>query len=592
MKNITKRLLIILLCLSLSVSSLAGCGWQKNNSDSGQTQNYTSEENTAFTEFADDLFRETVSSDTLTLHSYLQHPENYGITEYTKGLGRYNTENLDDTSDIVNCLTALDSFDRSQLSASQQITYDQLKKYLETELEYCDLYLFNTSLSTTVGIQVQLPIIYAEYAFNELKDIDEYLSIIEDTDEYFASLIDYETLRSENGYFMESSLAGQIIEQCRTFIDSANDGYLITTFEEKLDSFSELSEEEKNAYKERNKTAVSEHVIKGYEILADGLEKLKDTGKYSGGLCNYPNGQKYFEYLIDTEMGWDKTIEEYDELLDSYITKNLLTIQGLMRKDPTIADKFDSFGFSLTEPMEILSDLKQKIADDFPAGPDVNYDVKYITEALQDYASPAMYFTPQIDNISNNSIYINPGSGSGSDIYTTLAHEGFPGHLYQITYFADSEPDLIRYLIEPGGYVEGWATYCEAISYQYADTGNAALNSMMQANYAAIMCIYGKVDIGVNYFGWTENEVYSFISQYGFTDRSIASQMYMQMISEPANYCQYVLGYVGFMELKKAASEKLGDSFNLKNFHKFILDMGPVQFDILFERLDDLNKYQ
>ena len=263
-----------------------------------------------------------------------------------------------------------------------------------------------------------------------------------------------------------------------------------------------------------------------------------------------------------------------------------------MRKDPTIADKFDSFGFSLTEPMEILSDLKQKIADDFPAGPDVNYDVKYITEALQDYASPAMYFTPQIDNISNNSIYINPGSGSGSDIYTTLAHEGFPGHLYQITYFADSDPDLIRYLIEPGGYVEGWATYCEALSYQYADTGNAALNSMMQANYAAIMCIYGKVDIGVNYFGWTENEVYSFISQYGFTDRSIASQMYMQMISEPANYCQYVLGYVGFMELKKAASEKLGDSFNLKNFHKFILDMGPVQFDILFERLDDLNKYQ
>lgn len=591
MKNIVKRLLIILMCLSLSASSLVGCGLGKNNNDSGLTQNYTSEENTEFTEFVNRLFRETVSSDTLTLHSYLQHPENYGITEYAEGLGRYNTENPDDTSDIVECLTALNFFDRNELSESQQITYDQLKKYLETELEYSDLYLFNTGLSTTVGIQVQLPIIFAEYAFNEVKDIDEYLSVIEDTDEYFTSLIEYETLRSENGYFMESSLAEQIIEQCRTFIDSAEDGYLITTFEEKLEPFSELNAEQINAYKERNKSAVSEHVIKGYEILADGLSRLKDTGKYSGGLANYPNGQKYFEYLVDSEMGWDKTIEEYDSLLDSYITRNLLTMQGLMKKDTTLSDKFDEFGFSLSYPMEILSDLKQKIADDFPEGPDVNYDVKYITKALQDYASPAMYFTPQIDNISNNSIYINPGSGDGSDIYTTLAHEGFPGHLYQITYFADSKPDLIRYLIQPNGYVEGWATYCEALSYQYADTGNAALNSMMQANYAAIMCIYGKVDIGVNYFGWSENDVYSFISQYGFTDKSIASQMYMQMVSEPANYCKYVLGYVGFMELKKAASEKMGDSFNLKNFHKYILDLGPVQFDILFERLDKLSEY-
>ena len=242
-------------------------------------------------------------------------------------------------------------------------------------------------------------------------------------------------MRSEKGYFMETSLAEEIIEQCNTFIDSADDGYLITTFEEKLNNLPELDETQKSSYQERNKSAVNEHVIKGYRILADGIEQLKNTGKYSGGLCNYPNGQKYYEYLVNNQMGWSKTIDEYDALLDSYISRNIASIQGLYRKNLGLSDQFNTFHFQYTQPMEILSDLKEKIKTSFPEGADVNYEVKYITKALQDYASPAMYFTPQIDNNAVNSIYINPKSTVSSDIYTTLAHEGFPGYMYQITYF-------------------------------------------------------------------------------------------------------------------------------------------------------------
>ncbi|MFQ9895555.1 MAG: DUF885 family protein [Lachnospira sp.] len=75
-----------------------------------------------------------------------------------------------------------------------------------------------------------------------------------------------------------------------------------------------------------------------------------------------------------------------------------------------------------------------------PQGPDVSYDIKYITEALQDSVSPAMYFLPQLDNLNINSIYINPKGTRCSQLYPTLAHEGYPGHLYQTTYFADSDP--------------------------------------------------------------------------------------------------------------------------------------------------------
>ncbi len=582
--------LLLILCMLFSTAGCFNTDGKYTNETQSEQENNTIDQvsdNEAFATFIDELFKESVTSDTITLHSYLQHPENYGIKDYDVTLGRYDVNDLDGTKEITDCINKLKSFNRDTLSESQKLTYDQLLKYMENQLEYCDLYWFDTCLSPTIGLQVQLPIIYAEYSFYEEKDVKEYLAILEDTDDFFNSVIEYETLRSKNGYFMEDSFVDDIVKQCQEFVDSASDGYLITTFDERINALSNISDSAKTSYKEQNKKAVTEHVIKGYEILISGLKGLKGTSKYSGGLCNYPDGSKYFEYLIDKHMGWNKSIEDYDKLLDKYISKNMLTMQGLMLKDSSLVDKIDSFKFSITDPNAMVGDLKKRIEADFPAGPSVNYSIKEITKALQDYASPAMYFTPQLDNFTNNSIYINPRYSNNADLYTTMAHEGYPGHLYQITYFVNSNPDLIRVLIEPGGYVEGWATYVELLSYGYADTGNADLNTLMAANQAVILCLYAKVDIGINYYGWSVDDVLSYISNFGFNDKEIAQSMYDAMVTEPANYCQYVLGYIGFCELKTAAQEKLGDKFVLKDFHKYILDMGPVQFDILFERLDN-----
>lgn len=544
-------------------------------------------DNEAFEQYVHTLFSEAVSSDAITLHSYLEHPADYGITDYEVTLGRYDTNPYDNASEITEELNTLKSFDRTTLSKKQQLTYDELIIYFENELEYSDLYIFDTDLCVTTGFHVQFPLILAEYTFLEEKDVQEYIAVLEDSDEFFKSMADYEAIRSQNGYFMEDSLANQIIDECKNFIDSADDGYLITTFDEKLDALTGISDTAKDEYKVSNANAVKNHLLKGYEILIDGLTKLVGTNQYKGGLCNYPNGEKYYQYLLNRSLGWSKSVEEYDSLLDDYIRSNLFAMQSLMAKDSSLSEQFDSFSFSLTEPKTILEDLKKRISSDFPQGPDVDYDIKYITEALQESVSPAMYFLPQLDNIDINSIYINPKGTASAQLYPTLAHEGYPGHLYQTTYFAATDPDLIRYLIAPDGFVEGWATYCELFSYRYADTGNPTLNALEQANYATILCLYAKCDIGINYYGWTEEDTAYYISNYGFSDKNIAHEMFKAMISNPGNYCNYVLGWIGFSELKKEAQTQLGSAFSNLNFHKYILDMGSVPFDMLFNNLDD-----
>lgn len=544
-------------------------------------------DNEAFDQYVHRLFVDAVSSDTITLHSYLEHPADYGITDYNVTLGRYDSTPHDNALEITEELTALKSFDRSALSQKQQLTYDELLIYLENELEYSDLYLFNTDLCTTTGFHVQFPLILAEYTFLEEKDVKEYIAILEDSDEFFQSMTDYETLRSQHGYFMEDSLANQIIDECKNFTSSASDGYLISTFNEKIDALFDISDTAKAAYKAANADAIENHLLKGYNILIDGLTKLVGTNQYKGGLCSYPDGEKYYQYLLNRSLGWSKSVEEYDSLLDNYIRTNLLTMQTLMSKDSSLSEQFNDFSFSLTEPVTILEDLKKKITTDFPEGPNVSYDIKYITESLQDSVSPAMYFLPQLDNIYTNSIYINPKGTDSSQLYPTLAHEGYPGHLYQTTYFAATEPDLIRYLIAPDGFVEGWATYCELFSYGYADTGNPLLNALAQANYSTILCLYAKCDIGINYYGWSEDDTAYYISNYGFSDKSIAHEMFQAMISNPGNYCNYVLGWIGFSELKKEAQTQLESTFSNLNFHKYILDMGSVPFDMLFDNLDN-----
>lgn len=108
-------------------------------------------------------------------------------------------------------------------------------------------------------------------------------------------------------------------------------------------------------------------------------------------------------------------------------------MQTLMAKDSSLSSQFNNFRFHNRTGSGPYW-FKDKIAADFPQGPDVSYDIKYITEALQDSVSPAMYFLPQLDNLNINSIYINPKDTRSSQLYPTLAHEGYPGHLYQTTY--------------------------------------------------------------------------------------------------------------------------------------------------------------
>ena len=196
--------------------------------------------------------------------------------------------------------------------------------------------------------------------------------------------------------------------------------------------------------------------------------------------------------------------------------------------------------------------------------------MKYVHESMEDFLSPAFYLTPPIDTQTPNTIYINRASTTSNlELFTTLAHEGFPGHLYQTVYFSRENVDPVRHLFTCGGYIEGWATYVESYAYGYADA-DPALTRLLWLNRSINLNLYCLLDIGIHYHGWDLSQVTRYLRLFGITDQEAAGNLSVYH-RDPANYLRYYVGYLGFCDLKNAAEKEEGNSFQLKEFtEKFL----------------------
>ncbi|WP_099467476.1 DUF885 domain-containing protein [Konateibacter massiliensis] len=536
----------------------------------------------SFQEFTTRLFQTEVTENTLSLHYTLQNPENYAIEEYPITFGDFSEQSLlENEASLEEYIKELQTFPYNELSKNQQLTYDLLYDYYSSTLENWDLTYYSEVLSPTTGTQAQLPILLAEYSFHSEQDVIDYLTLLTKMDDYYSSILSFEKRKSDIGLFMSDEVAAQIIDQCNDFIAEPEQNYLLTTFNSRVDELSALSDSAKSNYKLQNKSILYSDVIPAYHILIEGLTDLAGTCVNSQGLCYFENGQRYYEYLVQSSTGSSKSIFELKKLLNAYMKNDLTQMAQIAAEDPTILTASDSYSFDLTDPALILEDLKLKISTDFPTPPDANYTVKYVDSSLSKHLSPAFYLTPPIDNIADNSIYINPENNySKIDLYTTLAHEGYPGHLYQNIYFNYNNTDPIRNLLNYSGYSEGWATYVEMYSYQLADI-DSNLAKVLQLNNAITLYLYANMDIGIHYDGWTLKDTADYLADYGIENEDTVSDVYCAILSEPANYLKYCIGYLEFMELKKTAKNALGSDFSLKDFHQFLLDTGPAPFSII-----------
>ena len=579
-------------CVALAISLFAGCAHFESIEYSQEISEENPETIEAFDQFINDIFETEVTENTINLHFTISDPEKYGITDYPVTLGDLSNDAMSDSNArLENYLSGLSSFSYTELTLNQQLTYDILENYFQLQLDMADMYLYDELLRPSTGVQAQLPILYEEYSFNSKKDVEDYLKLLALTDEYFDQIISFEKEKADAGLFMSDFACQNIIDQCNAFIADSDNHYLIETFNTRIDKLTGLTQSEKDHYRLQNEKMLREHIFPAYENLAAALTDLLGSGTNENGLCYFPEGKQYYEYLLAYNTGTSESVKTLENMISNERVKVLQESSDLTTENPELWELASEATLTPTDSVTTLNHLKEVMLDDFPAPPEIGYTVNYIDDCVADYLAPAFYVIAPIDDYSHNSIYINETTDTTNISYfTTLAHEGFPGHLYQTVMTYESGIEPVRSILNYSGFVEGWATYVEFQSYHYAGLDDDVA-TILELNQDATLSLYASTDIGIHYEGWTLEDTKKFWNNYGITNDDAIESIFELIVEEPTHYLKYYIGFLKFEELKKETSLKNIKNYNDKSFHQAVLSIGPAPFDIVDKYLPAYYEY-
>lgn len=569
-----------------------------------------------FTELTSEVFINELLPNTLSMHYTVARPADYGIYSYAATLPVYShKETLLANAQLENYLRTLAGIRPEKLTSEDAYTYLLLNDYLETAHLGASFPYYEEPLSPGSGVQSQLPTLLAEYTFRTKRDVLDYLELLSQSKDYFESFIRYEQEKAEAGLLMPDYSLEKVQLQCNTILTeeelSAGTHFLQTTFRERLEELQAqgiITEKEAAAFLTANDTLLATVMLPAYESLSDALFLLQGKGTNEEGLAHTPKGREYYTYLVRRSTGSCHTLEEIKAMLYQQLAKEYRQLGTLLSEYPSLASmvKADNDGvrFPLTTPEEILADLQDRMAGEFPAFPTASGQaapsctVKTVSDSLEPFSAPAFYLTPPLDDSSSNVIYINESDcPAGLSLYTTLAHEGYPGHLYQSVYHQlyreRKKLSPVRELLWYGGYLEGWALYTEFIAYDYSadiirEAGypeEALLYTLEKYNRSMQLCLFSILDFAIHYDGASLEDVTKLLSGFGISEPETCRSIYEYIVEEPANYLKYYLGYLEILLLKEEARTLWGTGYSELRFHTFFLENGPADFKNLSLRL-------
>jgi len=539
----------------------------------------------SLSEFAMNYLVDSFMKSTMDIHYYFAHPENYGFPEYELSWGdgyKYPTD--EDIASETEAYLKVLSYDRDSLSEDERFIYDLMVYDYEIYETYLDLFYYQEPLMTGIGIHINLPLVLAEYKFQSIKDIEDYLTLIETAGPYIDSVAAFERDKSAEGLFMSDGNLDTVISECNSFTSDPDNNMLITSFAENLDALEfEISAEARETYTKRNADGVKNVIIPAYDQLVDALEELRGSGVNEIGLSGLPRGKEYVEYKF-LAYGMRMSPNEYIGTLDDYVSEFYENLIQIYSSNMDVFTEYSELGFPDLSPDEVVDYLREAAKGDFPElPPETKYTIKAVDASQEDAARPAMYFTPQIDNPESNTIYVNNKyfRDDPSYAFTTLAHEGYPGHLQQFAGIRSENVHPMRMIYSYDANSEGWATYAEYYSAQYFD-GSDDAEQFYVLNALVNLFIQARVEMGVCYESWGASDVSDYLMKVVGQDIG-SEELYEYCRDAPLSTVQYSGGLLEIQSLRGEFSSESDLSF-----HTDFLRAGSVPFRVMENYLMEL----
>ena len=585
MKRISK-LLSILLVLFI----LVGCGEDSSPSAENyyltQLKNYevreknsTLDDNAEFDAYLDTIFDELVSDNYLYMHFNVADYKAMGIEKPEVGFGHIvygvDEEEFNKTEKQLEDLLA---FDYDKLSLRQQYDYDLLHySLLETlcGLEYSKYNLiFSSSSQFSDGIVTNL----MEFAMYDEESEEDFLVVLKDVPNCINEAIEYSEQQSNDGLYHSDDMLDEEISYIDNLISS--NGKSIYEYYKEYDIYPEVKE------------LVENEVIPAFVTLKDYLNTLYGKAKSDKlALTKINKGYAEYTYITNTSNNGDmyaiytQLIEVYSDWVNNFI--------NAYQNNEHILEDYEDFlnddkviNLSAEDMLEYLRNNSSKRYEYLE-------DANYVVSALDTLGDSTLgyYVSPPIDNLNQNVIRVNAKINNEDydqmSVFEVMAHEGFPGHLYQNIYFQQKNPHKFRATQSFIGYTEGYADLAamDAIDMLNVDDGYKAVAKLNSITFNSHLLL-SIVDLGVNYFGWDVNTIGNKLEKL-FLDKAIAQPLYDMVVAMPGTFVRYGVGYVSHLNLRKKAMNELGDKFDFVAYDRAIIENGPLPFAILEGVVED-----
>jgi len=492
-------------------------------------------------------------------------------------------------------LKNLNSFDFKQLDSDNKLNYQLKEISLKNSIEASNYPSYYMSLNQRGGVQS-----YYEtgdrLVYESKQDYEDWLIRLSKYVDNITNTKNNLEEGLEKGYAQPQLVTKQVISQIDNMLNSdiENNPYL-KIFLKADNSF--FKKGEKEDLINRAKELIKINIIPAYIDLNNFLKTYYlPNSRQSIGLSAVPDGALWYEYAARYHTTTNLTPDE----IHNIGLKEVKRIRGEMEqiiKDLEWAGDFKSFlnylrtspRFYFDNPDDLLNaylimaksidPLLPKIFKVFPRAP---YGVIPIPAESAPFTTTAYYNSPAKGRPGY--FYANlykPESRPKYEIPVLTVHEAVPGHHFQISIAQELEnvPTFRKYQSFTA-FVEGWGLYSEELG-EFMNLYDDPYDKFGQLTYDMWRAIRLVVDTGIHYKNWSRQDAIDLFLENTAKSKLDIENEVDRYIAWPGQALAYKIGQLKILELRNKAEKKLGDKYDIKDFHHEVLKRGSLPLDIL-----------
>ncbi len=519
-------------------------------------------------------------------------------------------------------LAILRSYDPRRMSRQTRLSRDIMEWFLDDQVRTEPFRFHNYPLNQMFGVQSELPnFMMTIHPLNSRVNARNYIKRLELFGRKFDQVLDGVTVRTQKGVIPPRFVIRRVLDEMEAFSGQPpKENPLYTVFAEKTHDVP-MAEAERQELLAQVEAAVEKTVYPAYRRMIAAFQELEARATDDDGVWKLPNGEAFYTYALRSFTTTEMTPEQVHAVGLAEVRRIEAEMRGKLEKifadpdDPRLlAFRQERPDYETLSPTKILQELGkqpfmlypntnqgreqalaeyQRILDDiekrmdevFALRPKAALKVERVPEFREKTSAGAYYQIPDLGGKRPGVFYANlrdMGEVHKFGMKTLSYHEGIPGHHWQLAIAQQLKGlPVFRRLLPFTAYAEGWALYAERLATEMGFYENDAFGELGALDAELFRAVRLVVDTGLHFKKWTRQQAIDYMDAHCAQAHEAVVSEVERYVVMPGQACAYKIGMLKILELREQAKARLGDRFDIKQFHSAILQDGSMPLEIL-----------